>query len=244
MAILSFNGRIGVGKDTAGAITQYLLHSEGIWDAKVFQEYTKSKNKSHWQHYWEIKKFAGKLKQIATLLTGVPIEKWEDQEFKKTYMSDDWCYTKQVMECDENNQDGFMELPFTHREFLQKLGTEAVRDGLHPNTWVNALFADYKQNRRKTDDEEYVTEYPNWIITDMRFPNEFEAVKKREGICIKVERFDKSDTRKFNEVPNWNHPSETALDSFTFDYVINNSGTIEDLVVEVQKMLKYFKLIP
>ena len=35
------------------------------------------------QSKWEIKKFAGKLKQIASLLTGIPIEKFEDQEFKK-----------------------------------------------------------------------------------------------------------------------------------------------------------------
>jgi hypothetical protein len=86
--------------------------------------------------------------------------------------------------------------------------------------------------------------YPNWIITDCRFPNEFAAVKERGGLCVKVERYDKADTRKFNEVPNWNHPSETALDSHKFDYVLANHGTVEELVVEVQNMLKHFKLIP
>jgi hypothetical protein len=29
------------------------------------------------------------------------------------------------------------------RKLLQKLGTEAMRDGLHTNVWCNALFSDY-----------------------------------------------------------------------------------------------------
>ena len=73
----------------------------------------------------------------------------------------------------------------TYREFLQKLGTEAMRDGLHTNVWVNALFADYIPHKKEGGfqrsvkdtngipyDFEYEVEYPNWIITDMRFPNE------------------------------------------------------------------------
>ena len=234
MALISITGRLGSGKDTVGSIIQFLLHTEGVWTEEYFQRHSKSKNKPYWQNYWEVKKFAGKLKQIATLLTGIPVEKWEDQEFKKTCMSEDWTYTKQVMECDSNNQDGFMDLPLTYREFLQKLGTEAIRDGLHTNTWVNALFADYTLNRKKVEDEEYATEYPNWIITDTRFPNEFDAIKKKGGICIKV-------LRENNTVDL--HASETALDSYKFDYVLNNSGTLEDLVEEVKNMLIHFKLL-
>jgi hypothetical protein len=215
--IIAINGRIGSGKDAVGSIIKYLTYDG-----------------------WKIKKFAGKLKQIASLLTGIPEEKFEDQEFKQSNMPEEWNYCKQMFECDENNQDGFSMMPMTYREFLQKLGTDAIRNGLHSETWVNALFADYYKSRIKyyvEDVSEYKMELPNWIITDLRFSNEFEAVKKHGGICIRVER------RDFNEVPNWNHPSETALDSYNFDYVLDNFGTIEDLVVEVEKMLKHFKLI-
>jgi hypothetical protein len=62
---------------------------------------------------------------------------WEDQEFKKQYMPEDWRKTTGIM-----SEQGLGEL-MTYREFLQRLGTEAMRDGLHTNVWVNALFSDY-----------------------------------------------------------------------------------------------------
>lgn len=237
--LIAISGRQNSGKDTVGSIAQFLLHTGGVWDQEYWDDIQKHHSKSvgfNWTNYWEIKKFAGKLKQIATLFTGVPVEKFEDQEFKKTYMSDDWCYTKQVSECDENNQDGYMDIPLTYREFLQKLGTEAIRNGLHPDTWVNALFADYKPNRRKVEDEEYITEYPNWIITDLRFPNEYDAVQKRNGLCIQIIR---GGDMSVNDA----HSSEIGLDSYRFDYTINNNGSIEELREQVLEMLKHFKLL-
>jgi DNA-directed RNA polymerase subunit L len=40
-----------------------------------------------------------------------------------------------------------------------------------------------------------------------------------------------------------NHPSETALDNANFDYVINNNGTIEELVEKVRDILVKEKII-
>jgi hypothetical protein len=40
--------------------------------------------------------------------------------------------------------------------------------------------------------------YPNWLITDMRFPNEYDAVKSRGGIAIRV-------VREFYEFSNNDH---------------------------------------
>ncbi|RUP42192.1 MAG: hypothetical protein EKK63_02525 [Acinetobacter sp.] len=222
--IIAINGRIGHGKDTVGKLIQQFLVQHNS--------------------FWAIKKFAGKLKTIAFLLTGVPEEKFEDQEFLNSEMPSCWNYEKQTFEYNEDGNDGFTIASMTYGKFLQKLDIDAIQDGLHSETWVNALFADYIPKKSKNEEEEYESRLPNWIITDLRFPNEFDAVKSKGGICIRVKRKDSNDTRKFNEVPNWNHPSETALDYHHFDYVINNSGTIEDLVIEVQKMLQHFKLIP
>jgi len=73
------------------------------------------------------------------------------------------------------------------REFLQKLGTNAMRNGLHENVWVNALMCDYKPESYKRIDVVYTaSSLPNWIITDTRFPNELEAGKKHDGITIKI----------------------------------------------------------
>jgi hypothetical protein len=182
---------------------------------------------------WEVKKFAGKLKTIAELLCGVPKQNFESQEFKKTQMSEEWG--------------------MTYREFLQKLGTEALRSNLHENVWINALFSDYKAKTVAVGTSEFdITEkdeLPNWIITDTRFPNEMDAVKSKNGLVIKVERTLK--LRKGYDTPNETdlHPSETSLDNYTeWDYVIENNGTLEELrakvmlILEKENLIKYVSL--
>jgi dephospho-CoA kinase len=218
--IIGINGKIGSGKDTVGKIIQYLqCHNTG----EITIEDVMSNPEHEWwleeQSKFEIKKFAGKLKQIGSILSGIDVEMFEDQEFKKLYMSPEWG--------------------MTYREFLQKLGTEAMREGLHTNVWVNALFADYTPTHyligafdTKLTDGDPV--YPNWIITDMRFPNEMEAVELREGVTIKVVR---------SGTAVGTHPSETALDDAYFDHVISNNGTIEDLVEKVRQILTIERII-
>ena len=77
----------------------------------------------------------------------------------------------------------------TPRLLLQLIGTDGGRDIVHPQIWVNATMADYnpKYNSRPEDRMDKL-DYPNWIITDVRFPNEAEAIKKRGGIIIRVNR--------------------------------------------------------
>jgi hypothetical protein len=217
--IIGISGKIGSGKDTVGEIIQKLCLTN---EAPNF----------------EIKKFAGKLKAVGSLLTGIPIEMFEDQEFKKTDLPSEWVYIEK----------GYAARNMTVRDFLQKLGTEAMRDNLHTNVWINALFSDYKAIERIP--EKRMSIMPNWIITDMRFPNEMEAVVNRNGITIRVNRtpFRTTETElgKLSVVNQpevdkllgiQEHPSEAALDDAEFDYTINNSGTLEDLVKIVRTIL-------
>jgi hypothetical protein len=138
----------------------------------------------------------------------------------------------------------------TVREFLQRLGTEAMRDGLHTNVWVNALFADYKDVYiGDWGQGNHMYEKPNWIITDMRFPNEMEAVVEKKGITIRVSRHPinlkingemlHTTQEDYNTyvTKRKEHPSETALDDTVFDYEIENNGSIEDLVEKVREIL-------
>ncbi len=170
--IIGINGKIGSGKDTIGDIIQKICITN---DGPEF----------------EVKKFAGKLKQIASLLTGIDVEKFEDQEFKKSLLGDEWGTVK---ENPLNSIPVFEDVQFNHlmsvRELLQKIGTEAMRDGLHENVWVNALFADYIHTKNCGCEKNCRCEHdlPSWIITDMRFPNELEAVRNRGGITIRVNR--------------------------------------------------------
>jgi len=228
--IIGINGKMGSGKDTVGKIIQYLL-CNNVGDITL-EDIASSEDHNWWleeQSGFETKKFAGKLKAMASLLAGVPVEKFEDQEFKKLNMPECWNKLQQ-------SGRSKVSMPMTYREFLQKLGTEAMRDGLHTNVWVNALFADYKPSQVRSADsfdlETYDGKYPNWVITDMRFPNELEAVAKREGITIRVVR--DNGTRAINTDF---HPSEIALDDYVVNYEIVNEGTIKDLAEKVQIIL-------
>ena len=212
--IIGISGRMGSGKNTVGDIIEKLCLTN---NGPKFEQ----------------KSFAGKLKQIASLLTGIPVEDFEDQEFKKSYLGAEWGT---VQDIPLNSIPPFADMQFNAlmsvRELLQKLGTEAIRDGLHPNAWVNALMCEYKRPK--------MSEYhpSNWIITDVRFPNELEAVEEVKGLTLKVVR-PQYETANFKP----QHPSETSLDSAEFDYTIINDSTIDELIKKVREILEKEKII-
>ena len=112
-------------------------------------------------------------------------------------------------------------------------------------------YKSYLTSNHPVDDLDWEprTIYPNWIITDMRFFNEMEAVKKRGGITIRVNRpcniCGGSGYHKMScpVSKSGEHYSEIALDSAAFDFVINNNKDIEHLVKEVKKILKKLNII-
>jgi len=217
--IIGINGKIGSGKNLVCTIIQGLTAAKKHNIENPSFEWIK---KYYINSIWEQKAFAAKLKQIGSILSGIETEKFEDQDFKKTLMGSEWDYESE---------------PMLVREFLQKLGTEAIRNGLHTNVWINALFADYKSSYVQHPNIEYMRQkvYSNWIITDMRFPNEMEAIKARHGITIRVIRpqFIINGKVIIKDL----HPSETALDDAKFDYEIINDGTIEELIEKVREIL-------
>ena len=216
--IIGINGFAGSGKDTVGTIIQY-LNCESKVNLTIEEVLINYKNHEWWLQDasgWEVKKWAGKLKDVASLLTGIPVKDFEDQEFKKTNLGPEW-----------NN---YVNTPMTVRDFLQKLGTEGLRDGLHVNTWVNALMADYKCV--PADRAPNGWDCPNWIITDTRFPNEAFAIKDKGGILLRVTR---PGVGPIND-----HPSETALNQWNFDYEIQNNGSLQDLINSVKEFKQKF----
>lgn len=249
--IIGISGYSNSGKDTVGRLIQWhkCLNAPDV----SLENYLYEPNSHDWwvveQSGWEIKKFAGKLKQIATLLTGIDQKKFEDQKFKQKTLGKEWRI---------QTKDGYTTM--TIRDFLQKLGTDGLREGLHPNVWVNALMADYKpivdvntfryakgyiNDRIASDHEklfpvgqmfEYLEEVPNpnWIITDVRFENEALAIKQKEGIVIRVNR---KDVKPVNQ-----HPSEIALDNWDFDYKISNDSDYKTLSYNVKTLLENAKI--
>lgn len=236
--IIGINGYSGSGKDTVGTIIQYLSVNDDNQPTTSLEDVLEFPITHEWwleeQSGWEIKKWAGKLKEIASMLTGIPKHKFEDQEFKKTNLSSEW-------DCNPPGKVGTVyRQPMTVRDFLQKLGTDAIRDGLHTNAWVNALMADYKEKSSECGTSKMGTtvncvDYPNWIITDTRFPNEADAIRKEDGVLIRVER---PGVKPIND-----HPSETGLDHYKFDHVIKNNGSIQDLSDQVKSILRLHKML-
>lgn len=255
--IIGINGKIGSGKDTVGQIIQMLTYMRQnripLSTASIEYQLTQKQYRSG----WEIKKFAGKLKQVASLLTGIPVENFEDQEFKKTELGDEWSQyeflarNKEIYhigtksDIEKYDIHGYIVRPMTVRVFLQKLGTESIRDQLHTNAWVNALMADYKSVHSidncpfMRDDYHWNKCYPNWLVTDTRFPNEAQAIKDKEGIVIRVKR---NLVEPKYQTLEQRHPSEVSLDNWDFDYELENNGTIEELIVKVEEMLNKFNL--
>ncbi len=65
------------------------------------------------------------------------------------------------------------------------------------------------------------------IIPDVRFFNEAEFIRKHHGTVVRI-------TRMYDDTTD-RHPSETELDDYKFDYVIQNDGTLGDLLRKIQE---------
>jgi len=201
--IIAFSGKMGAGKDTAAELFMLAVVNKHLREVSS-EELDVSLRGKVSSAKWSIKKYAYKLKQIASILCGADMHDLEDQEFKKRKMGKEWDF-------------------MTYREFLQRLGTEAIRTGIHPDAWVNALFADFHSTMS------------HWLITDCRFDNEANAVIRHGGIVVRIE----NPRLPVQEDP---HPSETALDDFPFHYTIVNDGTMEEFYEKVQEMIEFYQL--
>lgn len=71
------------------------------------------------------------------------------------------------------------------------------------------------------------------VVTDVRFPNEAELVRSNDGLLVRINRQGPStDT----------HSSETAMDGYTPDLVIDNTGTLDALKANVSLLAKIIQL--
>ncbi len=252
--LIGISGKIESGKDTVGKILQLTASGSDLGVYKTDLDFVNGGDyiREKCSNY-EIKKFADKLKDIVCLLIGCTREQLEDRNFKEKELGEEWWHYHYEDYDDINILYGYLEykereneLPrkaylvkLTPRKLLQLLGTEAGRQIIHPNIWVNALFADYVcndcgQKECPTDEEDTGQmvhySFPNWIITDVRFPNEAKAIKDKGGIVIRIER------PGGESHCGGQHDSETALDNYSFDYVIDNEGSIDELIEKIKQL--------
>jgi hypothetical protein len=104
---------------------------------------------------------------------------------------------------------------------------------------VRLLLQNLGVGARKIIDEEvwiktalnYVASGSKIVVTDVRFSNEAEALKKLDAQLWRISR---SGVNAINK-----HVSETAMDDYKFDQILKNEGTLEDLQVMVRNRVKF-----
>lgn len=101
---------------------------------------------------------------------------------------------------------------------------------ISPSLWTDACF-----NRVAKLNNELV------IIDDIRYPEEALALEKCGGLLVRID----GTQRGPNVDPSMaNRSSETALDSWDFKHRINNQGTQQETVAQLEHILKEAGWLP
>lgn len=131
----------------------------------------------------------------------------------------------------------------TPRWVLQHFGTEVCRIGFHDDIWIASL----ENKLRRTGD--------NIVISDVRFPNEIEAIHNAGGQVIRIKRGpnpvwyqDACDMNAGDRCMNYAiaknrireqgiHASETSWIGGKIDHIVNNDTTIDDLCNQIKNLV-------
>lgn len=111
------------------------------------------------------------------------------------------------------------------RELLQRFGTEVGRELYGANFWVEMAMA---QITRHTAQDCVGDVIGDWVITDVRFPNEEAAVHNAGGLVFRIDR---------GNAPVNAHASEQHVLTMKVDGVIQNNGDLEQYERNVLKVV-------
>lgn len=116
------------------------------------------------------------------------------------------------------------------RRFLQVLGTDLFR-AYDPDVWVRLCVADAARHTARGT---------NVVISDLRFPNEADAIVAAGGLVLRCEADEavraERVRRLYEDSANDTHPSETALDGYPNQVIIRTS-TVEQMREDVDRAL-------
>lgn len=135
---------------------------------------------------------------------------------------------------DALNKYGYNEAKARFAEFrrvLQYIGTEVGRELIDDNVWVDATISRINREASITD---------RIVIADTRFPNEANKIKELSGEQSGGENLVVRVVRE-GVGPASDHISETGLDDFDFDVVLDNNGTLDDLRDKVYSLHEYIE---
>ena len=111
----------------------------------------------------------------------------------------------------------------TPRWVLQYFGTEVCRAGFLDSIWVDSCIARYRGQ--------------NTVISDTRFVNEIKAIRKLGGKIVLVKRT--AMPNRESVIASGAHQSEWDWIGTDYDYIIENTHTIESLHGQIFDMVNY-----
>lgn len=221
MSIITIQGNRGSGKDQVAQYLQYLLSTPKFLHNYKIAKLLKFKVPLS---KWKIVRYANKLKEILAILLNVPVERFEDREFKENYCFDFDSY--QLYRVNEVSPENLIsdkafsaelkkgnlyiarQYYLTIRQILQFFGTEVMRNLFGDKLWIHTTLKGFQ---------------PPFIISDQRFIVENET-SKHMSFCIHIIRP--------NCLPSF-HSSESELESLNkdekYDVLLKNDGTLKDL---------------
>ncbi|MDO8416287.1 MAG: hypothetical protein Q7S87_08770 [Agitococcus sp.] len=168
--------------------------------------------------------FAAALYEEVAQAFGVSLAVLGDRLTKETPLAslalcrcDDPLFIEAVWEVTEqdshNNRTLFLATPRSPRFIMQYWGTEYKRKKINDNYWLDRVSEVLALNPLR-----------DYVITDVRFPNEAHFVKDLGGVLIRIRRA-QLDSQAAEERANQGtagHASETALLTWPVNYELEN----------------------
>ena len=131
-------------------------------------------------------------------------------------------YAKKISNWDGNEET-------KPRKLLQELGTDIIRNKIDKDLFVRRLCEDIRV---------YDYYFDVATISDARFPNEMEWPKKNFDNVINI-RIIRDGYDSVLSEKEQKHLTEVALDEYnSYDYVIHNDGTLDDLKEKVSDVVR------
>jgi phosphomevalonate kinase len=126
---------------------------------------------------------------------------------------------------------------YDSRNKLQNYATENGRDKYNQEMWIRGLDMQIETFRKRSPKEVMI------IICDVRFVNEAEYIKKKNGLLFKINSLNRTQNRywkeangdqtKYNNISN--HKSETDLDNY--EYQLYNLVIDNDIELDISKII-------
>lgn len=254
---IGLNGYAGAGKDTVAKILKVILNNKektidqckeifNIFykNPMISATYGNTNNKYDFEYNKKVIciAYADQLKTICSTIFGIQLDRFYmnksnawiciNDKFQYTEIkpeqehiitADEYYYKYSDIQYKPYYNNEFTKYWMSLREILVYVGTYVCQQSINKSIFVNIVRNKIKEECRKNNDIEYV------IVTDNRFIHELDYMKEVNAITFTIER---------NDVTQLNNVAEHDLDDEeNYDFVIDNSGTYDELFEQVYNII-------